>query len=378
MLTLRNDKAPSRYAPHARPAWHVANQVSHVHQDGDGSASLLGSGPTSTGSTVTTAATVSLAPVRKALLALALATVFGTGALLPAGNGALAATAATTSTTTTTTAPAAADTTALVEPILLAQAQPKRIPSEEEISRFMVRLFQAIADDQEMLDAVIAKAYGTRLSPDKLEVARRMMRSNLTDPRIGQHVASVAAPFVKANPNATESQLSMVGMEAMSMLQSRGLKRLSPENQAFMVQHVIGLARGIPVSTCKRMGLEQIGTEEAAQIERSYVANLPLGRFEAVTNLYDAAMKAEIRGYPDVRTITPEQAQLAESVYEQALRTRFSTDMTPAQIGRVIDNMAAAPAPEVCAFLVSTMAAVLDMPEPFKTWQLVRFVEGMQ
>lgn len=374
MFGLREGDAPSYQA---RRTARVGNGGNHVHKDGGGLASLCEVGDTSMASTASTAVSSSLAPVRNALLPLALVVVFGAGALPQFGSGAEAATAAATS-AATPAATISTATTTMGEPTLLAQAEPRRIPSEEEISRFMVRFFQAIADDQEMLDAVIAKAYGTRLSPDKLEVTRRMMRSNLTDPRMGQHVASVAAPFVKANPAATETQLSMVGMEAMALLQTRGLKRLSPENQAFMVQHVVGLARGIPVATCKRMGLEQVGTEEAAQIERSYIAGLPLGRFEAVTNLYDAAMKAEVRGYPDVRTITPEQAQLAESVYEQSLRTRFSNDMTPAQIGRVVDNMAAAPAPEVCAFLVSTLTAILDMPEPYKTWQLVRFVEGMQ
>ncbi len=203
------------------------------------------------------------------------------------------------------------------------------------------------------------------------------MRSSLTDDNLAAYFGGVFAPL--AGSSLTQQQLTSAAMEAMVSLQIKGLSRLSSERQALFVTHLIGTMLWLSPTDCKALALGQMSTAQSAKIERSYIASLPVGRFEAVTMLYGEAIKAEMRRFPDVRTVNAEQAQLAETVYEKALENNLRRMMSQETLQRfAITGLEAAPATEACVFLQASTAALLDMPEPYKSWQLARFTLSMQ
>jgi hypothetical protein len=154
--------------------------------------------------------------------------------------------------------------------------------------------------------------------------------------------------------------------------------RLKTESQAAFVSHILALARGVDSENCKAMFLGKLSTAEAAALERKYVAGLPLEQFQSILNLYRDATVAELAAYPDVRTITPEQAALAEKVFDDSAKKRVLAAVPTDVLRRVGQDAAAAPAEEVCTTIVTYSESMLDLPEPYRSWKLTRFAESMQ
>ena len=246
-----------------------------------------------------------------------------------------------------------------------------------QVGAIIAAEFRKIATSPSQLDRVIATAYGVQLPPDKLEIARRYMRSSLMDENLATYFGGVLAPL--AGSNLTQQQLTAAAMEAMASLQIKGLSRLSADRQALFVTHLIGTMLWVSPTDCKALALGQMSTAQSARLERSYIASLPIGRFEAITMLYDEATKAEMRGFPDVRSVNAEQARLAETVYEKAIEDNLRRMMSQEALQRfATSGLEGAPANEACVFVQASTAAMLDMPEPYKTWQLARFTLSMQ
>lgn len=237
--------------------------------------------------------------------------------------------------------------------------------------------FRKIASSTSQLDQLIVNAYGVPLTPEKLEIARRAMRTNLTDENLAAYMGTVIAPLIATNP--TMADVTAAAMEGIASLQIKGLARLSPELQASFVTHTLDAMLGMTPADCKAVALGQMSTSQAARLERLHIARLPLGQFEAITNLYQEAARAELRGFPDVRQVNPEQARLAESVFENAAVARLRRSASQSSLERFSTvGLEGMPAQEACQFVYASNAAILDMPEPYRTWQLARFTLSMQ
>lgn len=228
----------------------------------------------------------------------------------------------------------------------------------------------------EQLDAAITQTYGVKLSADKAEVARRTLRALIFNEAVPEYFAQLFVPLYRQG--VTPKELTAAAVEGIAQLQVKGLARLPPERQAAFVSHVINAARSMPATSCKTMFIGQMSTAESALLERKYMAALPLGKFEAISNLYREAAEAELAGYPDARTINAQQAKLAEKVYESASVRRIRAQV-PQAIAQRVDQDASSAAPsEVCAVMTTRAEGMLDMPEPYRAWQLTRFAQSMQ
>jgi hypothetical protein len=228
----------------------------------------------------------------------------------------------------------------------------------------------------EQLDAAVTKTYGVKLSADKAEVARRTMRALIFNDAVPAYMAKLLVPVYR--PDITPKEMTAAAMEGIAQMQVKGLARLRPERQAAFVGHIVDMARSVPPTSCKAMFLGQMSTAESAVLERRYIAGLPLGKFEAISNLYREAAEAELAGYPDARVINAQQAKLAEKVYAAASAKRLRAQV-PQEVVRRVNQAAESAAPnEVCAFMTSTVEAMLDMTEPYRAWQLTRFAQSMQ
>jgi hypothetical protein len=257
-------------------------------------------------------------------------------------------------------APAVADSPRL-------RAEMTRVLSDELAKQFGTRA---------QLDAAVAKTYGVDLSPEKARVARDFLQSILFHEGMSAYFAEVITPLV--GPKTTRNDLVTAAFEGVQQLQMQGLLRLPTERQAAFIRHTLSMVRSLPTSMCKAMFLSQVDGPGMARMERRYIANLPLGKFEAVTNLYKQAVVAQLTGYPDVRQLNAQQVQLAEKVYADALDKRTTTRFPRAVSQRIYANPAEADASEVCVVMSMTLEALLDLREPYRTWQLTRFIQSIQ
>lgn len=228
---------------------------------------------------------------------------------------------------------------------------------------------------EEQLDAALKKAYGVELTEEKAAVSRRALRALLFNDATADYIAKSLTP--DRVPLSRQDVLPVV-MEGILELQVKGLRRLAPNRQAQLVSHLVDMARALPHSACKALLLGQMATTEAADLERRFIASLPLSRFEGVVTVYREATEAELAGYPDARTVNAQQARLAQKAYDEAIGKRVRAQAPRKAIARVNADTASAPADEVCAVLTASVHAMLDMPEPYKSWQLSRFVQAMQ
>lgn len=237
--------------------------------------------------------------------------------------------------------------------------------------------FRKIASSTPQLDRLIFNTYGTTLTPEKLEVARRVVRSNLTDENLSAYIGKVIAPLIATNPSMED--VITAAMEGVVSLQLKGLARLSPELQANFITHSLGTMANMEPADCKAAALGQMNSVQAARLERRYIAGLPLGKFEAITNLYQEAAKAQLRGFPDARQLNDSQARLAQSVFEKSAEDLFTRSVPLGVLERLASSgFEALPAREACLIAYLSNAAILDMPEPYRTWQLTRFMLSLQ
>ena len=225
------------------------------------------------------------------------------------------------------------------------------------------------------LDAAVRTAYGATLSPEKTLIGRKYFQTLFFHEKTPDFLARLVLPL--ANANVSKGQLNAAMMEGLLGLQLKGLARLSTTEHASFIVYMGRMSQGIPASQCKAMYLNQMSTAEAIAVERSYIVSASNGEFEQLHELYRAAVLAELNSYPDKRTINAQQAEVAAKVYESASQARIRLELTPVQLTRIQAGVATAPPSDVCAFMTAYVTGMLDMPEPYKGWQL-RFVESMQ
>lgn len=241
-----------------------------------------------------------------------------------------------------------------------------------EISREIHRQYATDAQ----IDAVILKTYGVKLAPEKLQVARRILKDILFDEAVPKYVAGLIVPVWRTGMTVEQMQQAM--LEGIMQLQVKGIGRLPAQKQSLFISHILGMTRSIPSSLCKAMYLGQIDTKTSIEMERHYIANLPLERFEAISNFYREAAKAELAGYPAARTINASQAQLAEQALGVAWGTRMRKKDAVETMQLVLADMPSAQAGELCMVMSEMLEAMLEMPEPYRSWQYTLFVENMQ
>jgi hypothetical protein len=248
-------------------------------------------------------------------------------------------------------------------------------PTEAGLTQlFRVELQRQFASD-EQLDAALRKTYGVELEPDKAKFTRNMLRALLTNDALPAYLAKTLKPAFRAPTNQDTTSLVL---DAVVGLQVKGLRRVPANQQAQFLQHVVDTSLAVPAEKC-RAGYEgQLTLRESAALEMRYASSLPLQRYSAVMQLYREAMEAELAGRPAVRTVTEEQARQAQQAMEEASAKRVRATFAPQDVAAFANSKAQVNPVVFCAFATAYLKGTLDMPEPYKSWQLVRFVQDMQ
>jgi|ERR1035437_3442559 hypothetical protein len=229
---------------------------------------------------------------------------------------------------------------------------------------------------KEKLNAAITKLYGTKLSPEKEEVARNNLRTLVFNDAVPIYLARLIWPIFR--PEMTSNEVSAAMLEGMAQMQTRGFMRLPTERQAELVSQTVSMAKAISSSDCKALMTGRLDGNASSLVERSYVASLPFEKFSSILNLYKQATEAELAGYPEVRAINQSQAKLADTAWEAATIKRLREKLPRDVVLRVVNGIDTAPSSEVCSVVSERLAAMLDMTEPYRSWQLIRFTQGTQ
>lgn len=248
--------------------------------------------------------------------------------------------------------------------------------SVDALERALVIELQARWAGGEEIDRTVTQAYGPELRPENREFARNHLKRILFHPKMARYAARLVEPVM--SPTLTKGEMMTVMLEGMGSMQAKGIARLPANRQAQFVGHLVDMMKAIPAEACKSLLLGQLNTAQSANVERRYIASLPLKKFKTVTLLYGDAMEAELNGTYPVRNINDDQAALAAKALEKAFTKRLIAMRKPDLIERVSHDSTSAPASEVCAFYVEYFRAMLDLGEPYRTWQLSKYIGMIQ
>jgi hypothetical protein len=249
-------------------------------------------------------------------------------------------------------------------------------PDPKAIAQSFVDELQAIAGSPERLDAVMLRIYGAKLPADKVAIASEQTRRIWAHAAFGPYLRELLVPLVKVK--AKPADMNAAALEALAALSSKGLLRMPVERQRQFIRLSILIFESMPPAQCKKLTNDEYSTAQAVAIERRVLVGLPVDQFAAVMTLYADSAEAELNEYPEVRTLSTEQASLSEKVYDDALDERLGADLSPAALKRVAKDITTAPAGEVCALSIASIRAIEDMSEPYRTWKVLRFLESVQ
>jgi hypothetical protein len=232
----------------------------------------------------------------------------------------------------------------------------------------------AIAKDDALLDQFVPVIYGQDLSSEKHAIAKTDLQSLLRNEQLPAYLVLLLRPV--ASSTLTEHAAQAIVADGIASLKVRGLRRLPAEQQARALRLFVGVFRAVPPALCKAMILGQLDTHTANTLGNRYNASLPLREFRAFIALTRNAVEAELAGYPDVRAISPRQAEAAELAHMLALRSR--AERLPLGLLDRTQDLAAADPAEACLLVCESLAAGIDLAEPHRGWWLTRYFGTVQ
>jgi len=239
----------------------------------------------------------------------------------------------------------------------------------------MAKMLRDMYGRPEQIDKAVQTAYGARLGPEQMAVARRNMQAVLFHPKMPAFMWKVAEPLIGARMH--ESQIRQAMVEVMLATQAKGMARLPAARQVVFVRHMISMMESIPSSQCRSMVAGNVDTATSADVERKYISTLPPPQFESVSALYRDAAEAELNSAPEPRHVNPTQAAAADKVYEQTLTKLLRQAFTRDELQRLGAGSASNDA-EMCRFARTNLEAMVRMAEPYRDWKIQSFIQSLQ
>lgn len=221
------------------------------------------------------------------------------------------------------------------------------------------------------LNDLLAKHYG-QVSPAKAKLLERNIRAILNHDGYYDLLVNLTLPMVQAK--VPMSRIKEVMESSMLEVPLKGLPRLSEQDQMGFIAYMARLIVNIPPEMCKRIALNEMSARESAFIERGYLVSRSDQEFKIVLDLYLRASEAELSDSPGVPKYTDAQMQSAQSVFAEGLISRMSKRMSIENVSRILNDMGKASANEACDASMDILRTLLDMPAPFRKWQLQAFV----
>jgi hypothetical protein len=258
----------------------------------------------------------------------------------------------------------------LVALIASAALAAPRTPTVAEVTRDIQRMYTAFANNDSALDAAITGIYGD-LPADKQQLMKAFLRSMYLNERAWPIVAQAVQAYVAANTSSNlsvfQQGLGIVTHDVYFGFYDKGMRRLSDEQLAADLRYTIASAEIAPPELCKSQFLNQ-GRRESTQEMAKFNSLLPTKDYAALLNIYHAAMEAELNDSPPVRTLSLEQTAATGKAYALAVKNR-SARLPSGVFERVKADRVGADPKEACMVALATLKAVLDLKEPYRSWQ---------
>ena len=242
------------------------------------------------------------------------------------------------------------------------------------VQSILTQAFNDLAADERRLDELARSGFGPRLAPEKAALVKNGLRQLLADPALPTYMTAAVAP--RAEDKLSAQDVQALGLEALGTLQVQGLGRLTPQRQAYFVRYMVSFMRSMEPGRCKAMVQGQLSDRESVAAERAYRATRPLKEFGEVQRLYVDAAKAELARYPDPPVLTAAQAEATEDAYSAILIKRLAASRQDAL--HLLEDPAPGEPAAVCAAFREAFLAMLDLPEPYRGWQLSRYIASIQ
>jgi len=221
------------------------------------------------------------------------------------------------------------------------------------------------------VDELIVKTYG-QMSPVKMKLFARNMQAILKHEGYYDMLVNLTLPMVQAN--IPMAQIKEVMSATVLTIPLKGLPRLNEQDQMAFIAYTARLMGNVPPEICKRITTNDMSAQESAYIERSYLVTRSDEEFTAVADLYLRAIEYELSDFPQVANYTDAQLKSAQTIFAKALVKRMQKRMPIEQVSSILNDMKKAPAKEVCVTSLDIFRTLLDMPSPFRKWQLQVFV----
>jgi hypothetical protein len=264
----------------------------------------------------------------------------------------------------------------------LALASCATSPTPEAQTAYTKSLQETIAKayaSDEQIDKVITAQYGA-LEPAKIVVVRENFKQILVHPNFVPQLARISFPIAKRQMSPDELRDAV--LLVYGRLQVQGARRIPVDTMQTILLSLADLGDRIGVEKCKAMYIGQafrFGESDYA-LERNYLATVPIGEFISIASAYRDAVIAELSGTPPTALpkINERLQKRAQNSHITHTFRRLTGIMNEEMVKRVVTDPNTAPAADVCTFTNASIRALADLPEPYRSWQVITLVEDLQ
>lgn len=237
--------------------------------------------------------------------------------------------------------------------------------SKEDFAREIRSHFKNDAE----IDAHLQTIYSGTLSTQRLKAARKNLKSIFFDERFHARLAQAAFPTKEITDR--DSFGVLLWFEA-SKIYEAGLVIQPLEAQEELVKHLVNYSQWLPATLCKKLITAELSPKEMITLEARYTATFPVKQFEKSLARQLRAFQAGLEPEPKVKEISAENVarikRISDPIFHQRLRERFSQE-TIAKLG---NGLKYASPKEVCGFYQEMLLTVLDLPQPYRSWEIQR------
>lgn len=214
--------------------------------------------------------------------------------------------------------------------------------------------------------------FGARLDDAKLEIYRQYISSLVLNPAFHLHVARMMEPVYR--PGMPTSERATFVKLALSGIHTLGMARVSFPQQERFVAATARFVMALRPDQCVAALRGDFSSAALSPEQRRWLASLPTVDFRSIMRIFTDAARAELAQSPPVPYLTDVQREQAQAAYVDTVSARVP-DIESALRGALAGGPQVARA---CRVLSDSLSAMLDMPPPYRYWQLAIHTQGQR
>ena len=225
----------------------------------------------------------------------------------------------------------------------------------------VVRYIDELANNDEALNALVTRQFGSDLSPEKRQFAVAQQRRVFAAPGLKRFAWQVMREQWTKGATVQEMREAM-GAASVSRT-GKGLARLPVAQRRAFTRYLQQMYQGLPGEQCNQLMHPDTPVSVLLSVERSWMASLPLPRFETALGLYTEANLIQLNG-PELPPPSAREQRLDEQAnarFEARLQRQADRQFSAAAQARI--ERAEGQGREGCEFGELMMKTLQDMPD---------------